>query len=258
MIEIKDLNYSHGKTKILSDINLAVNQGEILGIIGKSGSGKTTLLKAISGMLKGFTGSISIGNTPLQALSRKDLAKKISSLLHIKSEEIVDDTVYNSLVAARKPEKKFLNPYTEVDFQITEQYINQFQLNDYKDQKLLSLPHSIFRNALIAFAFIRNSDILLLDNPTSDMDIHSVLLLQKALQRQVINGDRLSVVASNDLNFISQTADRIILMDHGNIAAEGTSELFTSEMIKKYFNVDALISRNIYNGKPNVHLSMEI
>ena len=258
MIDIKGLNFSCNKVKILNDINLAVNPGEVIGLIGKSGSGKTMLLKVIAGVLKGFTGSISIENMPLQSYSGKDISRKISCLLDINKEEIIDDTVMNTLITARKSEKKFLNPYTEVDIQATEKYINLFHLNNYKDRKLLSLPQSIFKNSLIAHSFIKEADILLLDNPTSDMDINSILLLQKSLQRHVINGDKLSIIASNDLNFISQTVDRIILLDNGSIAAEGKPDIISSEMIKKYFNVDVLISRNIYSGKPIIHLNMEI
>lgn len=258
MIDIKGLNFSYNKVKILNDINLSVNPGEIIGIIGKSGSGKTTLLKIIAGLLKGFTGNISIENILLQSYSGKELSRKISCLLDINKEEIIDDTVMNFLISARKSEKKFLNPYTEMDLQITEQCINRFHLDNYKNQKLLALPQSIFKNTLIAYSFIKEADILLLDNPASDMDINSILLLQKSLQRHMINGDKLSIIASNDLNFILQTADRIILLENGGIAADGKADLVTADVLKKYFNVDALISRNIYNGKPNVHLNMEI
>ncbi|MCU0821562.1 MAG: ABC transporter ATP-binding protein [Spirochaetes bacterium] len=257
MIDIRNLNFSLNKVKILNDINVTFNQGEIIGIIGKSGSGKTALLKAIAGLLKVYSGSITVENQPLKSFSRKEFSGKISHLLHVNREEIVDDTLYNSLISARKAAKKFLNPYTEVDIQVTEHYISQFQLKKYKTQKMLTLPQSIFKNAVIAHAFIKEAAILLLDNPTSDQDINSTLLLQKSLQRYVINGDKLSIIASNDLNFISQTADRIILLDNGSMAADGKSDMLTSEMIKKYFNVDVLISRNIYNGKPNVHLTME-
>jgi iron complex transport system ATP-binding protein len=258
MIDIKGLCFSYNNIKILKDLNLAVNPGEIIGIIGKSGSGKTTLLKMIAGLLKGFTGSIELENILIQSLSPKELSRKVAYLFNTGNEDIIDDTLFNFLIRARKSEKKFLNPYTELDIQITEQYINQFQLNNYKNKNVLSLPGALYKNALIAYNFIKDAKILLLDNPTGSLDIHSILLLQKSLQRHVINGDRVSIIASNDLNFISQTADRIILLDNGNTAAEGKADIITSELIKKYFNVDVLISRNIYNGRPYVHLNMEL
>ena len=106
---------------------------------------------------------------------------------------------------------------------------------------------------MLAHALIKQPYALLLDNPTNDLDIASLRLLKKALSRHVMNGDRIALVCSNDLNFISQTADRILVMDGGRLVRIGDAGMLTADMIKRYFGIDALISRNVYTGKPEVH-----
>lgn len=258
MIEISGLDYTDKNTTILKGINLTLNAGEILGVIGSSGSGKTTLLKIIGGLLNDHNGDIQILKIPLSFYSKKEISRRVSHLLDTTRNNIIDDTLFNFLMSARKFEKKFFNPYSEEDIQIAERYMNQLHLGEYRDKKIFKLPGGIFKTALIAHTLIRDSEVTLLDNPAGDLDIHSIFLVQKAIQKYVINGDRAALVVSNDLNFISQTADRIIVLDNGSIAAEGGPDIITSELVKKFFNADVLISKNIYNGKPNIHLIMEI
>ncbi len=256
MIEIRDLKLNINNQDILSDINIQVADGEILGIIGKSGSGKSSLLKSIAGHYKDYSGNIRINNIPLASYTAKELREKMSGLLKKPSDNLIDDTVYNYLLLSRKPKKKFLNPYTEYDFQIAEEYLKLFQLEIYKDDKIFSISDGAFKRANLAYTFIVEAQIIQLDNPTSDLDIHSMLLLQKALQKYVIDGEKLAFIASNDLNFISQTVDRVIILDNGKIVAEGPPDIITADIIKKHFGIDVLISKNIYNGKPIIHLNL--
>ncbi len=253
MIKINNLSYKKNKTEILKDINALFNEGEITGIIGESGSGKTSLLKMIAGKLKGYEGEILFNNFSIKSLSNKKIQKHIASLFSNNSYDIIDDTLFHFLMQSRKLFKKILNPFTDYDAQITEDYIKSFKLTDYKDKKVLTLSDGIFKKALLSFPFIKKADVLLLDNPTSNLDLESISLLQKAIMKYSIDGDKIIIIASNDLNFLMQTADRILIMKEGRIDAEVNPEMIDAQMINKYFNTEVLISRNIYNGKPNIH-----
>ncbi len=256
MIDIRELKLTINNQLLLNEINLKATKGEIVGIIGKSGSGKSALLKTIAGKFREYSGNIRINNIPLNTISDKDLRSFVSSPYRKSSDNYIDDTLLNFLMLSRKHKKRFLNPYREFDFQIVEHNIRQFQLERYKEDKIHSIPDGIYKIAKLAFTFSIDARILLLDNPTSDLDLYSTQLLQKALQKHVIDGDRLSVIASNDLNFISQTADKIILLDRGRITTEGPPDMLSADLIKKHFGLDVLISKNIYNGKPIIHLNL--
>jgi iron complex transport system ATP-binding protein len=254
MIEINDLTYTVNNNRILYGINSFFREGEITGIIGESGCGKTALLKIISGMIKSYTGEIFFKKQPLKSIHPKDIKKQISSTINLSPNDIIDDTVFNFLLQSRKQHKKILNPFTDYDIEITEDYIKQFHLTGYRDKKVLSLPDGIMKCVFIAFPFIKRADALLLDDPTSSLDLQSISLLQKAVLRYVISGDRTIILTGNDLNFILQTADRILIMKEGKIGLETVPDKIDSEIIKKYFNIDVLTSRNVYNGKPIIHL----
>ncbi len=253
MIKIKSLSYTVNNSDILKDINISFQKGEIAGIIGGSGSGKTTLLKAIAGRLKSFSGEILINNVSIKAIPSREKEKHISAFLNNPSGDIIDDTVFNFLLQARKPFKKILSPFSEFDIQITEEYLKIFDLTSYKGRKVLSLSEGIIKKILLAFYFIKEAGILIMDNPTSTIDINSSFSLQKAMAKFVIHGNKTIIIASNDLNFIFQNTDRVLIMKEGKIEEEIEPGNINPELINKYLNADVLITRNIYNGKPNIH-----
>ena len=256
MIEINNLSLTLRKKTILDGINLKLNDGEIIGVIGNSGSGKTIFLRTLSGLTKGYTGNILINDKSLKSISQK---KAIRYLSHLGKEMPAnrDDTLYNFLLLSRIPYKKFLNPFSDYDYQVTEEYIKSFSLDKFKDEKLNALSDSTLKKALLAQTMIREPETLLLDNPTTELDISSQQLLKKALSKYVIDGSRIILLCSNDLNFVSNIADRIIIMDSGHIAEEGGVEILSAERIKKYFGIEVLISKNIYSGKPEIHFFPE-
>lgn len=158
---------------------------------------------------------------------------------------------------ARIPYKKRFSPFSEYDVQVAEKYIKLFGLEDYTEARLIELPGAIFKRALIAFSFIMETKAVLIDNPTSDMDIPSIKMLQRAIARYVIDGGNTVIIASNDLNFVSQTADRIVVIEDGSVALDGDPSIIDPDMVKRYFGVDVFISKNVYNGRPNVNLFPE-
>lgn len=253
MIKITGLTYTNNNLKLLNDININLNDGEIIGIIGESGSGKTLFLKALAGLLKNYSGEIFLNNISLDSIPAKDIPKHIASIFSNAPQDIIDDTVFNFLLQSRKSFKKLLNPFTDFDIQTTEEYINLFNLNEFRDTKVLSLSDGIFKKVQLAFPFIKIADLLLLDNPTAILDLHSITLLQKTILKYMMNGNKIIVIACNDLNFIFQTADRILIMKDGRIETEENPNLIDAQMITKYFKTEVLISKNIYNGKPVVH-----
>ncbi len=251
MIEISDLTLSINHRPILRDISVELNDGEIIGIIGQTGSGKTMLLKTMAGQIANRSGGISVGGTVRSA--GRQLRKRDASYYGGAVPHNLDETLYDFLLLARAPYKKFLRPFADYDRQVADDYLSLLGLNSYGSEQLFTLPDGIFKRALIAHILIRDTAAVFLDNPTNDLDLVSMKLLKKALTRFVTNGDRIVVICSNDINFVAQTADRLLVMDNGRIAETGTADLLNAEMIKKYFGIDSIISRNVYTGRPEVH-----
>jgi iron complex transport system ATP-binding protein len=250
MIEINGLNLTIGGTAILSDVHLTINDGETLGIIGKTGAGKTSLLKCMAGSIKNFRGRTAYNGMPLPR--RAGMAARTVSYCGAPAPGNRDETLYNFILLARVSYKKILRPFSDYDRQTADEYMEIFALGPYTDAPLGTLPDGVYRRAILAHTLVKEAYAVILDNPTNDLDFVSVKLLGKALARYVMNGDHAAVVCSNDLNFISHIADRIVLMDGGRIAETGNTDLLNSDLIKQYFGIDVIISKNVYNGRPEI------
>ncbi len=256
MIEIQDLRYRYGEKEVIKGISTSINDGEIVGIIGKAGSGKTTFLNLLSGAIRDFAGDILINKRPLQSFSRKERLKHIGHSIQSLPENS-EEMLFTFILLARLPFKKLFNPFSDYDIQIVEEAIEAFELTPYRDESLGCLSDGILKKAMLAFAFSRRSSILLLDNPTSDLDIHTLSLLHKAIHRYVMGGERTVILALNDLSFIFQTADRVILLQEGHLEMVEEPLKIDIEIIREYFDPDVFLSKNIYNGRPNIHFFPE-
>lgn len=250
MIDISNLNLSINGSPVLRDISLSMNDGEIVGVIGKSGSGKTVFLKSIAGRIHSHEGTIDVRSGADASRGERGRVSYYGAAVPQNPEE----TLYNFLLLARVPFKKPFRPFSDYDRQVTDEYLAALGLSEYAEARISILPDGIFRMAMLAHTFIAEPHAVVFDNPTNDLDIVSVRLLRNALTRFVMNGSRVAVISSNDLNFIAQTADRIVIMDRGGIAETGAADIMTADTIRRHFGVDVLISRNVYNGKPEVHI----
>ena len=256
MIDIKNLDLSIRGRNILNGISASFNDGETVGIIGKSGSGKTLLLKSIAGLTGRFPRSIAVNRAPLP--HRKSEARKQIRYCGAGIPLNPDEGLYDFLLHARVPYKKPFRSYSDYDRQIADEYINLLGLSTSRDSALGLLPDGIFRLAMLAHTFISEAHAIALDNPTNDLDIASVRRLKRAVGRYVMDGDHIVVISSNDLNFIAQAADRVIILDGGRVVGNGPVSILDQETIKRHFGTEVLISRNVYNGRPEFHLFPDV
>ena len=254
MIKLSTVTYPV-KNPVLKKITLDFNEGEITGIIGRSGSGKSALLNLLSLDKKArsqASGSIYLKDKPLIKLKPKEAARFV-----VRSDVIpenMDELLANFLLLSRIPHKKPLSPFLEYDLKLTDSFIERFELSPFRKYSLNSLTAGFFKRALLAFSFIREADVILLDNPTANLDFYGIKILYKELIKSVIDGKRSVIIASHDINFIAEIADRILILENGQIAEDMHPDKLNNKIIKKYLSAETIISKNIYNGRPLVHL----
>jgi iron complex transport system ATP-binding protein len=255
MIDIKNLSLSRNGREVLKDINLSAQDGEIFGIIGPGGCGKSSLLNAIGGKKGRYEGEVFIDNRPVRSFSRREIAQKICSIPSLP--ENMEITISEFVLLARSPHKKTFNPFSDNDIQISQECIAGFELSQCAGKLLYNLSRTHLKETLLAFCFARQSDVIVLDDPTDGLDLRGQMLLQKTLFRYVIDGKKTAIVSGNDINFVAQTADKIAIMHDGAVKAIGGHELIDPDIIKQYFGADVFVSKNVYNGRPNVHFFPE-
>jgi ABC-type cobalamin/Fe3+-siderophores transport system ATPase subunit len=166
----------------------------------------------------------------------------------------MDESLFDFLMLSRINHKNFFRPFTEYDLQLVEQNISYFDLADLQKKRLGELSDIQMKKAMLACSFIRTPQVLLMDNPTAGLDIGTIHTLSREITRSAADGNITAVIASHDLNFIAQIADRIVIMEEGEIVEDGTVDLLNAETIRKYYSVEVFVSRNVYNGRPNIHL----
>lgn len=256
MLTLTDISLSISNRNILVNVNAEFFEGEIVGIIGKPSSGKTALLHAVAQSRKEYSGTVMVHAKTAKSLSKNQLLKTFAfqSFAGTQNPYV---TLNDYLLMSRIPRKMFLSAFSTYDHDVVDEYKHVFELHPFAKQPLSTLSSDIQVRAHLAFHFIRQAPIVILDNPTQNLSLDSYNLLHKALIKYCSSGKNLCIIASHDINFLAQTVDKFYIMYNGTIADSCMPSSLNEDIIKKYFGTDVFITRNVYNGKPNVHVYFE-
>lgn len=240
MIKVNSVHLAYGSQKILRDITFSVSAGEVVGLVGPNGAGKTTLIRAISGLLKPSSGGITVANDNVFNISNKELAKMISVVPQAEQTGGAF-LVRNVISLGRTPYMNWLGQSTEKDSEAVDVAMLHTGIEDLGDRRLAELSGGERQRVLLARALAQETPILLLDEPTSNLDlVHqgSFLSLISELARQ----KNLAVLmALHDLNLVSSFADRVIMIADQTIIAEGlATEVLTAENIMAAYQTSAV------------------
>lgn len=255
MVEAHYLTFP-SKEPFLKKITFNLSPGEITGLIGKSGSGKSLLLKLLSGKNIDFNGELSIKNFLIKSLNKNEVIK-LASLNTAMIPQNLDETVYHYLLLARMPFKKFMKPHSELDLQIVEKYIEAFELSAFRNHSLKNIPKGTLAMVNLACQFSRESALLLLDEPSCNLAPDQIKILIRQLTRYVSDGLRNCIIASNNISFLAQVSDSLIILQEGQLADIIRTEKVTAPLLSHYMGTEIFVSRNIYNGRPEVHIFPE-
>jgi len=219
MLKIQNFSTSYGSRKILHDISLDVQSGEVLALIGPNGAGKSTLIRAASGVIP-YTGHVRTNGDDFASLSPMQRAKYIATVPQAVSMPPAY-TVWETVLLGRTPYLGFLGQVSEKDEEIARQSLQRVSALPFADRRIGELSGGEQQRVLLARALCQSTPILLLDEPTAHLDLqYQVSLLE--LVTELAHTDNLAVlVALHDLNLAANYADRIALMVAGNIKAMG-------------------------------------
>lgn len=253
ILEIKDLQCGYENFS-LADINLDIGEGEVIGIIGPNGSGKTTLLKAISRLLRPQKGQILFRGLDLWRLGPRELAKKIAVVTQSAPSSAI--SVFDYVLLGRIPhynKLQFLE--THHDLEVVHEALRITDTDKVKDNFISQISAGELQLASIARALTQEPRLLLLDEPTSHLDIgHQVKILnliQKLHKEQTLT----VVMVLHDLNLASQYCQRLVLLSNGRIHSIGApSEIINSQRIQEVYQAEVRIEDNPITHKPSVFL----
>lgn len=252
MLEVNSLSVSYGKRKVLEDINLLVEPGEILVIIGPNGAGKSTLIRAISGTLPHEHGSVLVDGKDISILNASQRARQIAVVPQARNLP-VSFTVYQSVLLGRTPYLGWMGMTGEKDQQLAQIALERTSCSDLSERPVGELSGGEQQRVLLARALAQNTSVLLLDEPTTHLDLqHQSGLLN--LVRDLASRQKLAVLmALHDLNLASIYADRVVLLVAGQIRKTGTpSEVLTEEVLTGVYRVPVHVVPHPDYGSPLV------
>ena len=236
MIELKNLSAGYGRERILDSISLTVPKGKLVSIIGANGSGKSTLLKTIVGIISPESGDILIDDKPTTDLSRKDIAKRISYLCQGKS--VPDMTVEQMVMHGRFPYLKYPRKYSKIDREIADRAIEEMGISALAERTMSSLSGGMRQKAYIAMALTQDTDYILLDEPTTVLDISGQLELMRILRALTDNVKGIAAVM-HDMPLAFSCSDSIAVLQNGRISACDTPQnICQSGIVKSVFGVE--------------------
>jgi iron complex transport system ATP-binding protein len=239
----------------LSKINIDITKGSFAGIIGPNGSGKTTLFRAITGTLRINSGKIILNDKDLRLMAPRLRAQNIAIVSQFI--DAGDMSVEDYVLMGRIPyQGRFSFFESPEDFRIARKYMEMTDTWRFKDQLMLELSGGEQQLAGIARALTQQPELLLLDEPTSHLDItHQVHILNVLQQLNQEMGLSVLMVI-HDLNLASEYCDQLILVNKGSIHTQGTpEEVLTFKNIEEVYNTVVVTQSNPLSGKPVIFLA---
>jgi len=242
ILNVQGLRFHYPSRPVLEDASFAVERGEVLAILGTNGTGKTTLLKCINRILTPAAGSVLIEDQPISALSRNTLAQKIGYVEQQRAGSRA--TVFNTVLLGRKPYIRW--DISQNDMEIASQALETLGLADYALRYLDELSGGELQKVIIARALAQEPEILLMDEPTSSLDLKNQLEVLTLIHKISSERGIAVVVAMHDLNLALRFADRFILLKDKTIFTAGGLEVMTPENIESVYAVPVTIAA--HNG----------
>ncbi len=244
-LQIRNLRFSYGSTEILRDINMGLNPSEVLGIVGPNGTGKSTLLRCIDRILIP-EGEILLDGQEISGMSRVEIAKRIGYVPQ-STTGVFPATVFDMVLLGRRPHLSWRSSEEDID-----KVLEMLDLMDIKDLAMRNFNETSGgqqQKVLIARALAQDVDILLLDEPTSNLDIKHQLEVMEILTELSKTKGISVMMAIHDLNLASRYSDRIIMLNGGGIRDVGDpASVLTAENIRSVYGVDVVVRNE--DGKP--------
>ena len=243
-LEIKDIDAYYGNVKVLGNVDFSAAYGELLGVIGPNGSGKTTLLRTISRILKPKVGTILLEGEEVMEMKNKEFSRKFAAVAQGTSVNF-DFTALDIVLMGRNPHLGRLELETERDVEIARRCMELTNCWHLAERPITELSGGERQLVIIARALTQEPKVLLLDEPTSHLDINYQIEIMELLKRLTSHEGLIVIAVIHDLNLAAQYGDRLILMHKGKIVSTGTQqEVLTAENIKKTFGADVIVKKH--------------
>jgi len=252
MLESQRISILFGQRAVLSDVSFDLNTGETIALLGPNGAGKTTLIRALNRSVPVANGDILLDGKRLTELSRREIAKRIAVVAQ-ENETKFPVTVLEFVLSGRFVHGGAFGWESESDIQIARRSLSDCDLSEFADRFMNELSGGERQRVVLARALATGANILLLDEPTANLDLAHQALMFRLVRERCREKGASAIVITHDLNLAAEFADRVLLLSGGRVVASGRpSDVLTVENIRSVFAVDVLLDENPVTGNVRV------
>jgi len=238
MLKLNNVTVAYpDKTKAIDNINLTVNTGENIALIGENGAGKTTLLLAIVGILELSNGTIEIDGIQLEKKTVTEIRKKAGLVFQNPDDQLFMPLIYDDIAFGCR---NFGMPEDEIKIQVDET-LKQLNINHLVNRSSLRLSGGEKRMVAIASVLAMEPSILMFDEPTAFLDPKAKRTLIETLKKL----NHTKIIATHDITFATNVCNRIMILKNGQIAADGNTTLLYDKELMTNCGLEAIEGRNV-------------
>lgn len=246
------IGYSHKSksTTIAKNININLPSGKLIGLIGANGIGKSTLLKTITGIIKPIDGKVFINEKPIENFKSEELAKELSIVLteHLPPSNL---SIYEIVALGRQPYTNWLGTLSKEDKSKIEEAIGLTEINSFQHKKHFEISDGQLQKTLIARALAQDTDLIILDEPTTHLDlVHKVTLL-KLLQKLTHETGKTILYSTHDIDLAIQLCDEMIIITENEVHQNQPCQLIEEGIFNSIFKNEN-IQFDASHGKFNI------
>ncbi len=252
LLHAAGLSVSLGRKTILQDVTFSLQPGTLVGLLGPNGSGKTTLLRAISGLIR-YTGSLSLYGKEVSTWRTRSLARQVA-IVRQGAQLLFDFTVQEMVLLGLSPHKRLLEGTSSADLNRVGAALAQVDLANYQQRSILVLSGGERQRVFLAQALAQDAGLLLLDEPTTHLDVHH----QHGFLRlvcQLVDEGRSAISVFHDIELAARFCSHLLVVDGGRLVASGAPQaVVTEELMASVFKMQARVTRT---GRGMLHIAYE-
>jgi iron complex transport system ATP-binding protein len=255
---LERVSATYGREPVLREVDLAVAPGEIVGLVGPNGSGKTTLVRVASGTLRPTSGRLRVGGRDLIGMPAREAAR----LVAVVPQDVVPAFSFTALelvLMGRSPYRSRWGGGSPEDWARVRAAMAATQVQHLADRPVDELSGGERRRVVLAQALAQDAPVLMLDEPTTHLDVRHVLDLL-SIVRRLAERERTAVLAiHHDLNLAASTCDRLVALHRGEVVASGSpGSVVTPALLREVYGVEAEVSTDHATGHPSVRIGVPV
>lgn len=246
ILSVQGVSFRYKSVTVLDGVSFEMGKGQVIGVLGVNGAGKSTLLKCVNKILKPSKGSILLNGEDILRLSGVRIARRIGYVPQKYTEDTL--TVFDTVLLGRKPHIKWAA--VKRDYEIVERTLHTMKLDRLALRKVSQLSGGESQKVIIARALAQEPDILLLDEPTSNLDVKNQIDVMGLIRNVAHDHDVSVIVTMHDLNLALRYTDRLLMIKDHSVYASISAKEITPDIIREVYGVNVVLVN--VNGYPVV------